>query len=121
MKKFIRLYENTRKNLKLNEEEELKDPDTSQEEEDIDNLEKANELIVKKFIKDYNEKLDYYTKQIKKIGMHATLKNFIDILIDSNIENPALKMFLSLDMETALSEIEELLKSKLADKIVKKK
>jgi len=97
--------------------EELEDPDTSEDEEDEDNLEKVNELIVNKFIKDYNKRIDYYTKQIKKVGMQVTLKKFIEALVEANTENPALKMLLSLDTDAVMMEIEEQLKSKLADKI----
>ncbi len=99
------------------EEEELEDADTEEDEEEEDNLAKVNELIVNKFIKDYNKRIDYYTKQIKKVGMQVTLKKFIEALVDANTENPSLKMLLSMDTETVMMEIEEQLKAKLADKI----
>ncbi len=99
------------------EDDELEDADTSEDEEEEDNLAKVNELIVNKFIKDYNKRIDYYTKQIKKVGMQVTLKKFIEALVDANTENPSLKMLLSMDTDTVMMEIEEQLKTKLADKI----
>lgn len=99
--------------------EELADADTSEQEEEEDNAAKVTELVVGKFIKDYNKKTDFYSKKIANIGMESTVKNFLKDLIAGNKDTPSLQMLMSLDPDTFIMELIEELKKKLADNVVK--